>query len=271
MYVSVLFMEEGLRTVQADVDKLAAEIHTQNGVFSPSVLKEAGRFIRSILEALNVLHGLRIAHRDLKPANMLLTSSKDLVLADAGMAVFPTSLHRPRPSPGSSPQTPNMPPRSRFGSDRAAALHQRAGGTDVQRSPPVNSVRRGVVHILPTELHPIFSKQFRVRDNAGTHVFTGPEFPFARSVGTMTSADFLPGDMWAVGWILLQILSGYKAKWIQDSHSKVTLANSSPQEFWTTHLHLAGPPSTDPTVLSAIDLGAAPGRSGKAAHMPRGP
>ena len=65
---------------------------------------------------------------------------------------------------------------------------------------------------------------------------------------------FSPWRYVAVGWILLQILSGYKAKWIQDSHSKVMLFNSSPQEFWTTHLHLAGPPSTDPKVFSAIDL-----------------
>ena len=41
-YVSVLFMEEGVRTGTADVLKLATEIHMPNGSFSPAGLKEAG-------------------------------------------------------------------------------------------------------------------------------------------------------------------------------------------------------------------------------------
>ena len=48
----------------------------------------------------------------------------------------------------------------------------------------------------------------------------------------MTSKDFLPGDMWAVGWILLQILSGYKVAWIQDGDSKSKMANCSSSQFW---------------------------------------
>ena len=60
--------------------------------------------------------------------------------------------------------------------------------------------------------------------------------------------------MWAVGFILLKILSGNKVGWMTESSDKMTLANSSPQDFWAKHLHCTGAPSTDPAVLSAIDL-----------------
>ena len=70
----------------------------------------------------------------------------------------------------------------------------------------------------------------------------------------MTSKDFLPGDMWAVGWILLQILSGYKVAWIQDGDSKSKMANCSSSQFWIRYLRLPGQPSTDPAALSAIDF-----------------
>ena len=170
------------------------------------------------------------------------------------MAVFPTSLHRPRPSPESSPSTPRMSSPRRLGSERALAVHRAAGGAGVQRSPPANPAPLLPISIKPAELKSIFSQQFRVRENSGTHVFTGPEFPFSRSIGTMTSKDFLPGDMWAVGWILLQILSGYKVAWIQDGESKSKMANCSSSQFWICYLRLPGQPSTDPAALSAIDF-----------------
>ena len=44
-YVSVLFMEEGARTVKADVLKLAEEIHLADGSFSPPGLTEAAKFV----------------------------------------------------------------------------------------------------------------------------------------------------------------------------------------------------------------------------------
>ena len=124
----------------------------------------------------------------------------------------------------------------------------------MQRSPPGNPGKHVAIQIHPTELEAIFSREFRVRDNAGTHAFCGPEFPFTRIRGTMTSKDFLPGDMWAIGWIFLQILSGYKVAWTVSSADKTMLANSSPQDFWVKHLHCTGAPSTDPVVLCAIDL-----------------
>jgi serine/threonine protein kinase len=111
-----------------------------------------------------------------------------------------------------------------------------------------------VIHVLPSELKSIFFQEYRVRENAGTHVFCGPEFPFSRTKGTMMSTEFLPGDMWAVGWILLQILSGYKVEWIQDPDLKRTMANCSPSQFWTEYLRLPGQPSEDPAALCAIDL-----------------
>jgi serine/threonine protein kinase len=253
-YVSCLFMEEALRTVQADVRKLASEIHTSTGGFSLTVLKDAGQLLQSILEVLGRMHELGIAHRDVKPENILVNKDGNKVIADAGLAVFPTSLHIPKPSRDSSLKTPVMPHRHPLGTGRAAAVLQAALGKVVQHSPPANDFPREVVHIRPEELRQIFSQQFRIRDNAGTPAYTAPEFPYDRNLGTMTSNDFLPGDMWAVGWIWLQILSGYKAEWIQDSDKKRSLATSSPQEFWTTYLHLAGQPSTDPAVLCAIDL-----------------
>jgi hypothetical protein len=196
-YVSVLFMEEGVRTGTADVLKLSTEIHMPNGSFSPAGLKEAGKFVRAALKSVGILHSLDIAHRDLKPANILIDKNADVVLSDAGMAVFPTSLHRPVPSPGASPPTPTMPPQ--IASSRARHLLQVSGGKTVQRSPPGNPGKHVAIQIHPTELEAIFSREFRVRDNAGTHAFCGPEFPFTRIRGTMTSKDFLPGDMWAIG------------------------------------------------------------------------
>jgi hypothetical protein len=72
----------------------------------------------------------------------------------------------------------------------------------------------------------------------------------------MKSIVFLPGDMRAVSWILLQIFSGNRDKvaWMTESSDKMTLANSSPSDIWAKQLHYTGAPSTDPTVLSAVDL-----------------
>ena len=249
-YVSVLFMEEGARTVKADVLKLAREIHLADGSFSPPGLTEAAKFVKSVLEPLSIFHSVGIAHRDLKPANMLIDKYNAVTLSDGGMAVFPTSLLRPVPSPGASPPTPAKPARNNLATARAAHLLNKA----VQHSPPLNKTKPGAIQVHPTELKTIFSRQFRIRNNAGTHVFCGPEFPFARSLGTMTSEDFLPGDMWAVGWIFLQILSGYKVAWLDSSEKKRMLSKSSPQDFWVSYLHCEGTPSTDPAVLSAIDL-----------------
>jgi serine/threonine protein kinase len=233
---------------------MAGEIHSM-GLFLPSALRETRQFAQSLLGSLNQLHRLGIAHRDVKPANMLIKDSSagvlEVVLSDAGMAVFPTSQHRPDPSPGSSPVTPQM---TKLGSGRAVAVHRAAGGQDLRRSPPANLEPLIPIHINPGELTTIFSTNFRVRDNAGTHVFTGPEFPFSRTKGTMMSTEFLPGDMWAVGWILLQILSGYKVEWIQDPDLKRKMANCSPSQFWTEYLRLPGQPSADPAALCAIDL-----------------
>jgi serine/threonine protein kinase len=248
-YVSVLFMEEGVRTVKEDVLRLAAGIHLLDGSFSQSGLTEAAKFVKAVLEPLAILHSLQIAHRDLKPANMLIGKDKALILSDAGMAVFPTSLHRPVPSPGASPPAP-APFNRALGSSRAQGFLK----TAVPHSPPVNLAKREVIHVLPSELKKIFSHEYRDRENAGTHVFCGPEFPFPRRLGTLTSNRFLPGDLWAVGWIFLQILSGYKVAWMMASEEKTMLSNSSPQDFWVNHLHRGGTPSTDPTVLSAIDL-----------------
>jgi serine/threonine protein kinase len=108
--------------------------------------------------------------------------------------------------------------------------------------------------MYPAELHKIFSQTFRDLTNSGTRVFTGPEFPFHKSMGVLTSAAFLPCDIWAVGWILLQILSGYKIQYLHDSDEKKILANSSQQELWTNYLLSSGPLSKDPEVLSVIDL-----------------
>ena len=177
----------------------------------------------------------------------------EIVLSDAGMAVFPTSQHRPfYSSPGSSPVTPQM---LRLGSARATAVLNRAtGGTEVRLSLPPNIDPLIPIHIQQDELKTIFSSSFRVRDNAGTHVYTGPEFPFNRSKGTMMSTEFLPGDMWAVGWIVLQILSGCKVEWIQDADLKRKMANCSLSQFWSDYLHLPGVPSEDPAALCAIDF-----------------
>jgi serine/threonine protein kinase len=249
-YVSVLFMEEGVRTVKEDVLRLAAGIHLLDGSFSQSGMTEAAKFVKAALEPLSILHSLRIAHRDLKPANMLIRQDNSMALSDAGMALFPTSMHRPVPSPGASPPTPAMLIRHTLGSSRAQGLLN----TAVRHSPPVNQAKREVIHVLPSELKSIFSQEYRVRENAGTHVFCGPEFPFRRNKGTMMSTEFLPGDMWAIGWILLQILSGYKVEWIQDPDLKRTMANCSPSQFWTEYLRLPGQPSEDHATLCAIDL-----------------
>jgi serine/threonine protein kinase len=247
-------MEEALRNTSADVNRLAEAMHTQHCIFSSSALQETQQFMRSVLYPVKQVHSLGIAHRDIKPANMLVLKSGELVIGDSAMAVFPTTLHRPATSPVSSPITPVMP---RLASGRAAAMLLAAGGTavrPVQRSPPANPAPLTPISIDPATLTTFFSGEFRDRENAGTHAFTGPEFPFSRSQGSMKSTEFLPGDMWAVGWILLKILSGNKVAWMTESSDKIVLAKSSPQDFWAKHLHRTGAPSTDPAVLSAIDL-----------------
>ena len=250
-YVAVLLMDEAKGTA-TEVVKMLAEGIKSDGSFSQPGLEMARDFVRAVLERLFPLHFLLIAHRDLKPANLLM-KGVNVFLADPAFAMFSTSRHIPVPSPRASPPTPKRTPQ--LGSGRAQnILHGAIAGTDVRRSPPANQAQREIVRINASELETIFSKQFRVRDNAGTHVYTGPEFPYNRHLGTMTSSDFLPGDMWAVGIILLQILSGDKFKWMRDQTQKTTMADSSPQDFWVKYLCCSGMPSVDPAVLAAIDL-----------------
>ena len=252
-YVAVLLMKEAKGTATELVTMLANGIMS-HGSFSLPGLEKAGVFVQKVLERLSALHSLRIAHRDLKPANLLMNGDNAVFLSDPGMAIFPTSMHRPAPSlsPEKSPPTPRMP--TPLATGRAIQIFQAATGQVARRFPPENQAGRSTLIIDPTELETIFSQQFRNRNNAGTHVFTGPEFPFKRNRGTMTSSDFLPGDMWAVGIILLRILSGDKVLWMKDTHEKTTMANSSPQDFWAEYLHCSGTPSADPAVLHAVDL-----------------
>jgi serine/threonine protein kinase len=250
-YVAVLLMDEAKGTA-TEVVKMLAEGIKSDGSFSQPGLEMARDFVRAVLERLFPLHFLLIAHRDLKPANLLM-KGVNVFLADPAFAMFPTSRHIPVPSPGASPPTPKRTPQ--LGSGRAQSMLLRAtGGTDLQRSPPANQTPRAIVEIKPSELETIFSKQFRLRNNSGTHVFTGPEFPYNRDIGTMMSSDFLPGDMWAVGIIMLQILSRDTAPWTSEQMEKAAMANSSQQDFWLKYLRCSGPPSADPVVLRAIDL-----------------
>ena len=46
------------------------------------------------------------------------------------------------------------------------------------------------------------------RDLAGTRVYQGPEIPFDKNALHMSSAKFMPSDMFAIGYIMLKILSG---------------------------------------------------------------
>jgi serine/threonine protein kinase len=66
-----------------------------DGSFSPQGLTEATTFVNAALEPLSILHLLGIAHLDLKPANKLIGKDNTVTLSDAGIAVFPTLMHRP--------------------------------------------------------------------------------------------------------------------------------------------------------------------------------
>lgn len=250
-YVAVLLMDEAKGTATEFVKMLAKGIMS-DGSFSHPGLEKARAFFRALLERLLALHKLGIAHRDLKPANILMDGVNTVFLSDPAFAMFPTSVHI-LPSPGASPPIQKRP--SQLGTERAQQILLGAtGGKDVQHSPLENQAPRSIVAIDPTELEMIFTRQFRISSNAGTHAFTGPEFPFRSDRGAMTSSDFLPGDMWAVGIILLRIFSGDKAPWVTGWVEKTTMANSSPQDFWVKYLTCSGTPSADPTVLSAIDF-----------------
>jgi hypothetical protein len=65
--------------------------------------RKARAFLQALLERLFPLHALAIAHRDLKPAN-LLRNGLALFISDPALAVFPTSVHGPAPSPGATSQ-----------------------------------------------------------------------------------------------------------------------------------------------------------------------
>ncbi len=93
-YVSVLFMEEGVRTVKEDVLRLAAGIHLLDGSFSQSGLTEAAKFVKAALEPLSILHSLRIATSARSSVTAVRVDARNLVQITLG-----PQKHRPVLSP----------------------------------------------------------------------------------------------------------------------------------------------------------------------------
>jgi serine/threonine protein kinase len=62
---------------------LSNELNRRNG---PLHIDLTRRYVKDLLEAIDILHGKMMLHRDIKPDNILLDSSKRLKLADFGLA-----------------------------------------------------------------------------------------------------------------------------------------------------------------------------------------
>jgi serine/threonine protein kinase len=62
---------------------LSNELNRRNG---PLHIDLTRRYVKDLLEAIDILHGKMMLHRDIKPDNILLDSNKRLKLADFGLA-----------------------------------------------------------------------------------------------------------------------------------------------------------------------------------------
>ena len=97
-------------------------------------------------------------------------------------------------------------------------------------------------------------------NRAGTHVYQGAEIPFDGST-SLSSKAFLPSDMWAIGYVLLRILSGHNGsqfalEHISDRDNRRALGNASFSEMWSKYLtkNPASEPPVGSWLRNAADL-----------------
>ena len=132
-------------------------------------------------------------------------------LGDFGLALPPTALY------GDVTVTHPTVPRQkgghviRMGSARAENMLKNSVQSP-QPVPPTSTRHRRPWKVTNRQLMKIFAPTSRMpvfpRDAAGTRVYQGPEIPFDKNARPMSSTNFMPSDMYAIGYIMLRILSG---------------------------------------------------------------
>ena len=257
-YYAVLFMECGDTTCEGVLRKLRSMFTDPDGVVLPGAFLKVAAVFSAIWKAVASMHALGISHRDIKPNNLVRISEpknmvgnettaavEDIRLIDFGLAVFPEALLQPR---AAKTQVPSRP-RSTAGAAGTSTRAVQAVSMIAIRPGPVPCDPVGTYGSVPFKDLDVYygcapaegQRQCKAPTNVvpvrGNRYYSPPERPEERP-GVICSADFLKGDMWAVGIMLFDVFRGGRATVWQygTDEEKTALATATDKDLWTKHL-----------------------------------
>ena len=267
LYYPALVMEAAVSTINEESIALSKSFFSNPmGKVSPEGFTRLASFVRMIAEPLAAMHGLNCAHRDLKEDNILalkvaagvagyihyMTSGKKMTgrLGDCGKALFFGVEYHTECDNASHKAVATARAR-KTAAAVAAPLFDQAITLGEVKTPADMLGKHGTVPLtismsLVHQIIPVAPSTQRTKDAAaavkrkaplysGTVTYTPPETMPKPADGAkfLTARDYQPGDMWALGIMLANVLGGSGIRLAHlGSHDKKIFAQAEDRVIW---------------------------------------
>lgn len=267
LYYPALVMEAAVSTINEESIALSKSFFSDPmGNVSTEGFSRLASFIRMIAEPLAAMHGLNCAHRDLKEDNILalkvaagvagyihyMTSGKKMTgrLGDCGKALyFGVEFHTE--CDNASIKAVSTARARKTAAAVAAPLFDQAIKLGEVKTPADMLGKHGTVPLtismsLVHQIIPVAPSTQKTKDTAaavkrkaplysGTIPYTPPETmpKLADGAKFLTARDYQPGDMWALGIMLANVLGGSGIRLAHlGSHDKKIFAQADDRVIW---------------------------------------